>query len=548
MMANPRNVLPPGTMPLLLAFLVVLLVPFVMRPESEKARESALPLIIISPHNEAIRHEFSVAFSRWHRERYGKPVEIDWRSIGGTSEIVRYLSSQYAAAFRAYWQEMGKEWTLAVASNFNNPKVELNDDTVPEQVREARRLFLQSNIGVGLDLFFGGGQYDHAKQAAMGHSVPCGYRNTAEGKATLDSQIPETIGGEAWYDPEDRWYGATVSSFGICYNADALSFLDGVQTPSQWRDLCQPGLFGTVALADPTKSGSINKAFEMVIQQEMANATAGLDSESQAYREALAKGWTNGLNVIRMAAANSRYFTDSASQVTLDVAMADAAVGMCIDFYGQFQAESVARPDGSSRMHYVSPLGGTTVSCDPIAMLRGARNKEIALRFIVFTLSLEGQRLWGCKAGTPGGPEKYTLHRIPIRRDFYTQDNLRYASDAEVDPYRLAGMFTYHAEWTGRLFGAIRLLIRTMCLDAGEELREAWKTVLRNGGPEQCVEAMEMIGALPPSAEYWNIQQTVSEFERKTDEVKQARLWGVYFANRYREACRLCNKEKGGRR
>jgi hypothetical protein len=47
--------------------------------------------------------------------------------------------------------------------------------------------------------------------------------------------------------------------------------------------------------------------------------------------------------------------------------------GMCIDFYGRFQSESVKIGDFPSRPQYFTPAGGSSVGVDPIGMLRGAR-------------------------------------------------------------------------------------------------------------------------------------------------------------------------------
>lgn len=354
---------PPYLYSLVLVILVAL--PFALRTGFDQPPSGSLPLVVISPHNEAIRYEFGRAFSRWHENKYGQPVLVDWRNIGGTTEIGRYLSAQYTAAFRAEWASMGKEWSTAIANSFNNPKVKLDDPSVSPEIREARKSFLESNAGVGIDLFFGGGEYDHSRQAGMGHLSPSGFRETPDGKATLGTQVPEFIGGEKWFDKNDLWYGATVSAFGICYNLDCLGRIPQSREPTAWRDLGQPALFGQVALADPSKSGSSAKAFEMVIQQEMASAAEGIPASSPEFQDALRKGWSEGLSVVRLAAANSRYFTDSASKVPLDVSMGDSAAGMCIDFYGLFQASLVAKPDGNSRMRYISPSGGTTVGCDP---------------------------------------------------------------------------------------------------------------------------------------------------------------------------------------
>ncbi|NUN97646.1 MAG: ABC transporter substrate-binding protein [Candidatus Omnitrophica bacterium] len=542
--ATPASRPPWAILSLLVALLAI---PFLLRPEETKPQAGALTLAIVTPHNEAIRYEFGVAFDRWHRERYGDPVTVDWRNVGGTSEIARYLSSQYTAAFRAEWTAKGREWTAEIANSFNNAKVKTEDTTLPEQAREARGAFLASAGGVGLDLFFGGGEYDHSRQAAMGHLVPSGYRDTPEGQATLGAEIPEVIGGEKWFDRDDRWYGVTVSAFGICYNRDVLASVGVRSDPVAWSDLAQPALIGRVALADPTKSGSSAKAFEMVIQQEMATAGGGLSPASPVFREALGRGWEAGLRVIRLSAANARYFTDTASKVPHDVAMAEAAAGMCIDFYGLYQAGMVAGKDGAGRMKYVTPKGGSTVGCDPIAMLRGAPHPELALRFIQFALSPEGQRLWAYRVGAPGGPVRYSLQRLPIRRDFYVPENLRHSTHPELNPFDQASSFTYRVEWTGHLFNALRLLIRTMCIDSGEELRAAWKAVIEHGGPEACPRAMEELNRLPDGARYDRISGSLAALKSKVDEIRLAREWGLFFAERYRRARELAHEEGGGR-
>ena len=43
-------------------------------------------LIIISPHNEAIRYEFGRGFDAWHRQRFGQGVTVEWRDVGGTAD------------------------------------------------------------------------------------------------------------------------------------------------------------------------------------------------------------------------------------------------------------------------------------------------------------------------------------------------------------------------------------------------------------------------------------------------------------------------------
>ena len=95
---------------ILLALAVILALPFMFRQETgvREWRAGDPVLVVITPMNEAIRHEYALAFSRWHEATYGSPVKVDWRNIGGTTEIARYLTSEFTAAFRAWWTGQGR--------------------------------------------------------------------------------------------------------------------------------------------------------------------------------------------------------------------------------------------------------------------------------------------------------------------------------------------------------------------------------------------------------------------------------------------------------
>ena len=125
--------------------------------------------------------------------------------------------------------------------------------------------------------------------------------------------------------------------------------------------------------------------------------TSAVDEEA-----ALELGWARGLQVIQRASANTRYFTDSASQVPVDVSLGDAAIGMCIDFYGRFQSEAVRIGDQSSRLQYFTPKGGSSVGVDPIGLFRGAPNARAAKMFIEFVSLLGGAKAVGFQSGRPG--------------------------------------------------------------------------------------------------------------------------------------------------
>jgi ABC-type Fe3+ transport system substrate-binding protein len=393
---------------------------------------------------------------------------------------------------------------------------------------------------------------------------------TPDGRAL----IPSALGGETWRAP--AFFGAAVSTFGICYNTDRLRDLGIAQPPARWEDLTAPAYFGEIGVADPTKSGSIAKAFEMIVHEQCLRAVqrAGFSREQAdafeaqlarkpapgrappdvpaAYPRAIETGWLDGIRLVQRIGANARYFTDSASKVPIDVSMGNAAAGVAIDFYGRFQAEVSRLPDGRCPLVYVTPAGGSSVSADPIGLLRGAPHRDVAIRFIRFVLGEEGQRLWTYRPGEPGGPRWYALRRLPIRRDFYPSDDptfqaahrghLSHAADAladpTVNPYTLAEGFVYRPRWTGGHFNVHRTLIRAMCLDAGDELRAAWRAILDAGGPAAQPAAMAALGRLPdwPEPLTWESAPRVA---RKLDPIECLRRWTVFFRASYAEARRL---------
>lgn len=521
----------------------IVAVPILLRKDAVANNPDARQLVIISPHNEAIRYEFERAFRIYCRDRFGDDIDIDWRTPGGTSEIVQFLRSSYTAVFRSYWtREKRGEWTQAVQNAFMNRKLRQGDAS--EEEWAARQAFLDSNIDIGVDCLFGGGQYDLGHLASQGILVPCGLRDRHPELFTGEQPILSTgLSGEIWCDSADRYYGACLSSFGICYNPDCLVQLGytagpSAEVPRQWKDLADARLFGQLGIADPSKSGSIMKCFEMLIQQQMAEEVSSLppseQQKSDAVAAAVGRGWYNAMLLIRKIGGNARFFTFSAGKVPLSVARGEVAAGMCIDFYGRSQADWEEKHMNRTVMVYVPPTGGSSVSADPIGILRGAPHRELADAFLDFVFSPEGQRLWNYRTGTEGGPETYALRRLPIRRDCYTDSDREKMSDPDADPFALAENFTYHPEWTGPLFNLSRNLIRVMVIDCHPELSQAWHAILNAGGPEHVPEALIPFGKLP--FEFSAAAETAARIGNPVERVKLCREWTVFFKKAYQEA------------
>jgi len=540
-----------SVIPILVSLCLVIAVPFLFRQSETKSNSGEDELVIISPHNEAIRFEFTRAFADYYRTATGRSVHIDWRLPGGTTEIVRYLNSEFEASFRSYWtQQLRQPWDREVLEAFANPSMH-GDVDKGSQGERARYAFLNSNTGCGIDLLFGGGSFDFINFANRGLLVDSGVlsRFPELFSGADDLLIPRSIGGEQYWDSRGRWVGACLAEFGICYNTEVLDRLRISTPPSQWVDLANERLFNAIAMADPTKSGSVAKAFELMIQQQMNQrltelaASEGDHSRERREKQAVTEGWERGLQLLIRLAANSRYFSDAAPKVPMDVAYGEAGAGMCIDFYGRFESEAVAAKDGRTRLKYTSVLGGTSIGADSIALLRGAPHPQVAKAFIDFVLKLEGQKLWDFRVGTPGGPEHYALRRLPIRREFYRAPLRAYMADGEADPYRDAQAFEYHEAWTAPLFSAIRFLVRVMCIDSREELVSARKAI----GSEP-VDSPAFQKLLDVSHVRYDIaMQLIRDTLKSADRVKEVRLaeeLTTYFRNQYREAERMARSGK----
>ena len=532
---------------IILALVTVVALPFALRTEKKTIGKADDTVVIITPHNEAIRHEYSRGFSDWWKARTGRTVQVDWRVIGGTSEITRFLDSEYVQSFQNYWTKTrGQTWSTDVQAAFANHRLPKD---APALQLEARKAFLESNVGCGIDVFFGGGSFDFIRQANAGRIVDSGLMQKHP-EWFNDKVIPSEFTGEPYLDKQGRWLGAVLSSYGMLYNFDSLRRLGIKNPPRQWEDIADPAYAGEVALCDPTKSSSIAKAFENVIQQQMYREWDRLVRETGKPRkeleaQAVRAGWERGLSVLQRIGANARYFTDSSQKPPIDVLNGNSAVGMCIDFYGRYQEESASERSGQKRLGYFSPPDGTVLSPDPIALMRGAPNRDVAVAFIEYVLSAEGQKLWNFKVGEPGGPDRFALRRLPIRRDFYTREDWKpHRSDPDVNPYAGENPLIYNPAWTsGDTFRAMAFVIRVMCLDTHPELVHAWREIIAAGMPP---EALAELGNLS-SVSYDNVQgriRTALSSKNKVDEIHMANELANGFRRQYQRAAEIARQHR----
>jgi hypothetical protein len=213
---------------------------------------------------------------------------------------------------------------------------------------------------------------------------------------------------------------------------------------------------------------------------------------------------------------------------------------MTSDFYGRFQSETVRRPDGSSRIGYTDAQGGTSYGTDPIGLLRGAPHAELGKMFIEFVMT-DGQKIWGWKVGTLGGPRQRSLRRLPILPELYGEQFRALRSDPDVLPYEAAKHFTYEGKRTAPYFNAIAFVVRVMCIDTHRELTAAWQALCeaqrRTGQfPPEALAAFGDVSAVDYNAVSTRIAKAVGTGSDKITQVRLAKELADIFRANYRRA------------
>ncbi|MDR2030492.1 MAG: extracellular solute-binding protein [Puniceicoccales bacterium] len=466
------------------ALTAVLALPFLFR-DSQTAIDDDTDdtVVILTGHNENLRHELGRGFREWYQRRTGRSVFVDWRFLGGISEIIRYLDSVYAGAFRYHWEhDLLKHWTEDVQRVFVHRTADRSRWQTPLE-QEVYESFYGSNISSGVDLLFGGGASELRVQANLGALVDSGLPREHP-ELFCDAAIPKSFAGEQLWDDQGRWFGQAFSTFGILLNLDALAARNvDASELTQWSQLADPKLVGMVALVDPSKSSALLKAYDTIVQQQMSIALERLRSCSsgeigeELYRQGIAEGWLLGLRLLQRISANARYYADAPTKMILDVSNGNSAVGIIVDFMGLAQVAVDRERSGGERLRFVLPKNASSVSADPIGMLRGAPHADVAKLFMEYVLGLDGQKMISFAVGTPGGPVRSALFRPAIHRGVYA---------AEFDSYRaiggnpyvdLAGV-DYHPERTAAVYAALKWIVKYACMIPHRELVAAWRAIL----------------------------------------------------------------------
>ncbi len=303
--------------------------------------------------------------------------------------------------------------------------------------------------GQNIDIGWGGGPTLFDELMSIGYLEPL---TDPELLQLVESELPDSIGGvptKRFQDGQLMWVAAAISSFGFTVNTELLERY-GLPTPKHWADLANETYAlrlpaePLVGMADAPRSTSNTRMYQIMLQ---------------------AYGWDEGWQIITLMGANARIY-DASDAVREAVIRGEIAIGLTIDFYG-YTAEYLT--NGKAR--YIIPEGESIVNGDPIAVIKGTKNKEAAEAFIRWVLSVEGQKVWL-------NPE---INRLPINPKVFDtpegqeRQDLKSAYERAVENIGIQ----FDDELARSVVHSLRQFFTSTITEAQQELREAWVELVR---------------------------------------------------------------------
>jgi iron(III) transport system substrate-binding protein len=502
-----------------------------------------LRLMLMSPHRDEIREEVGRAFPEWFRDRAENRFATAKRAVevwldadtpehrGAVDLAVRQALEDWREdefsgvriAFRG-WQDSpnqgsGHALLSALADGQSHlPPVELvwldiggGTSQIAKYVAarfEASRQ--DGRDGIDIDLLFGGGTDIYLRFARDGYLEPVAMPPAAMARIRRD------LNGVPLYDPDGRWYGPMLTSFGILCNREVLRRL-GEPEPVRWADLGRPGLQGWVTAGDPRLTGSVHMVYEIILQSH---------------------GWERGVPMLLRLGANAHSFIRDSGTLTRAVNSGETAAGGNLDANA---LSAVGREPELMAFHL--PAGETIVNPDAVAVLKGALRKELARAFVEFTLSDAGQLLWLLRPGQPGGPRRYPLCRLSVVEELYQKYSAEERSVGDANPFTLSTTIPYDSKVGTQRWDALNDLLGAVVVDAHPELTAAWRAVLTAplSDDERARLEAELFRLPCSEAEVKeHARRIVEESPRvRTETVNR---WGEEARQRYREVARLAQR------
>jgi iron(III) transport system substrate-binding protein len=183
---------------------------------------------------------------------------------------------------------------------------------------------------------------------------------------------------------QGRTVGIYAGALGFGYNKELLA-QKGLPEPKCWADLIKPEYKGEIGISHPASSGTAYTIIAGLVQQMGEDAA---------------------FDYLKKLHKNTISYTRSGQAQAPDVAKGEVAIGVSFLFgfekwrYDKFPVKTA------------SPCEGTGYEIGGIALVKGARNKDAAIKYYDWLMSPAGQAI-GAKAGSFQTPANKTFKPDP---------------------------------------------------------------------------------------------------------------------------------------
>ena len=154
-----------------------------------------------------------------------------------------------------------------------------------------------------------------------------------------------------------------VGVIGFGYNSDLLA-KKGMPVPKCWADLTKPVYKNEIQMADPSTSGTALTMVSTILQ---------------------IMGEEKGFEYLKALHQNVNQYTRSGTAGIRAAARGETTIGVA------FLHDSVAQTVQGFPVKTVAPCEGTGFEMPGVAIVKNARNPELAQKWVDFVLSVEGQ-------------------------------------------------------------------------------------------------------------------------------------------------------------
>lgn len=164
-----------------------------------------------------------------------------------------------------------------------------------------------------------------------------------------------------WKDKDNNYFSYSGSALAIVYNTKSVK-----TPPKDWADLTSPQYKNQINVSDPSLSGSC---------LDFVSGYVNVNSE---------KGW----NYFKDVKKNGAQMVGANNEALNPVITGEKSIVLAGVDYMTYAAKAKGEP-----VDVVYPSSGTVISPRPALILKGAKNKDNAEKFIDYLLSDEAQKM-----------------------------------------------------------------------------------------------------------------------------------------------------------